>query len=526
VVYWRIVNDYRMIVVGGGMTGLSAALAWTKVRGSEREKVLVLERNATVGGCVASFSRGGFKFDTVQVVPDVSDLLAFFGVDLPMNRFDGCCARLFLADPQTKTAKAFEVPSSRDAFRGALAARFPAERRGIEAFFRACAAMHEELKYLKTEPTAAQIPGILLHCPRILAASQKTYHRFLRSFGIRGGELFEILDLFSSFSGLSGDRCAALLTTSAMTATLAGAWRPRGEFLRLPLALRDRLVEEGGEVRTNAPVARILVEDGAAAGVVLENGEALRADIVVCTADTQVFGRELVGSSVLERAGRAYAKKLAGARMSPSAFAIHLGLDYGLDLKALGYGCAYNVLTTGGGAYGSMFDAWDRGELLRRDDRFHLALYSRSAAAGGRNCLTIHVAPAPIAGWPALRRTDPERYRAEKERAADFYVRKVEEYLIPGLRGHIVLRDVATPATYARYIGSPAGSTFDMLPVPGNFGKNRLGTRTPVRNLFLPKFSNGIWPSMQAGIQVADMVSGGALMGGSARYAAGSAARR
>jgi len=69
-----------------------------------------------------------------------------------------------------------------------------------------------------------------------------------------------------------------------------------------------------------------------------------------------------------------------------------------------------------------------------------------------------------------------------------------------------------------RYINSPTGSNFDMLPVPENFGKDRLPTRTPVKNLFLPKFSHGIWPSMQAGLQVADMISGGKIMNGASRY--------
>src|SRR6202034_204639 len=39
----------------------------------------------------------------------------------------------------------------------------------------------------------------------------------------------------------------------------------------------------GAEVRTSAPVARILVEDGKAAGVVLDNGEELRAKVIVST---------------------------------------------------------------------------------------------------------------------------------------------------------------------------------------------------------------------------------------------------
>jgi hypothetical protein len=45
-------------------------------------------------------------------------------------------------------------------------------------------------------------------------------------------------------------------------------------------------------------------------------------------------------------------------------------------------------------------------------------------------------------------------------------------------------------------------------------GKNRVKTRTPVKGLFIPKFSHGIWPSIQAGLQVVDMISGGKIMDG------------
>ena len=87
-------------------------------------------------------------------------------------------------------------------------------------------------------------------------------------------------------------------------------------------------------------------------------------------------------------------------------------------------------------------------------------------------------------------------------------------HMIPNLKEHILFTDITTPATYKRYIGSPTGSQYDMLPVPSNFGKNRLPTRTPIKGLFLPKFSHGIWPCLQAGLQVVDMISGGKIMQG------------
>jgi hypothetical protein len=74
------------------------------------------------------------------------------------------------------------------------------------------------------------------------------------------------------------------------------------------------------------------------------------------------------------------------------------------------------------------------------------------------------------------------------------------------------------PHFYLLNNGSPTGSQYDMMPVPGNFGKNRLPTRTPIEGLFVPKFSHGIWPSIQAGLQVVDMITHGKIMSGNSSF--------
>jgi phytoene dehydrogenase-like protein len=60
-------------------------------------------------------------------------------------------------------------------------------------------------------------------------------------------------------------------------------------------------------------------------------------------------------------------------------------------------------------------------------------------------------------------------------------------------QGLIVVRDISTPATFARYSGSHTGSIYDMASVPDNFGAHRLPVVTPVRGLLVPKFAHGIF---------------------------------
>jgi all-trans-retinol 13,14-reductase len=511
-------KKYKAVIIGAGITGLSTGLAWAKVYNSQTDPVLIIEKHTVSGGCVATFARQGYRFDTVQIIPDVSHVLDFFGIDMNLLTYQNIYARLFLADPDSGNCKVFPVDSGNEQFSARMMNQYPDDARNIMRFFDYCLQMHSELRYLKTEPKFHQLFSILFHCPKIIANSSKTYKQFLKKFGFSHPEIYEILDIFSSFSGLSGNRCAALLTACAMVTTLEGSYRPQKGFIQFPLLLQKAFEERGGEIMFGTAVSKILTGGDRVTGVELEDGRRFLTDIVVSTADTQKTFGDMLGYDVLQSAGKKYAAKASNAQMSPSGMAIHLGLDDAIDLKSMGFDCGYNVLTTGRESHEKMFDAWERGDLLMSDNCFHFGVISPSAMTGGKQTLIIHVVPVASAEWIRLKKEDPEKYETEKQRVAGFYIDKAEKYMIPELKKHILFTDISTPATYARYIGSPTGANFDMMPVPENFGKNRLKVRTPVKNLYLPKFSHGIWPAMQGGLQVVDIITGGQIMQGSASY--------
>jgi len=510
-------EHYGLIVIGAGMAGLSTALAWLKVHDPAESPVLILEKEPAAGGCVTTFSRDSFRFDTVQIIPDISDLLSFFEVDLPLHRYEPDIARLFLADPAAGRARVYNIPSGIEEFKRSLILEFPDEVSSLERFFRQGQAMLDELVFLKTEPTIPEGLHILRKCPGIIRNSRKTYSDYLEGFQFQNPLLLEILDSFSSFSALSGDRCAALLTACAMMTTLQGSYRPTGGFIGFAHTLIKKIKEKGGHVRFNTAVDRIITDHGKIRGVLAGN-ELISCDHVVSTADTFNTFDSLLGQDILKQSGKGYFRKYLKTVPSPSSFTIHLGLDDRIDLQSMGFNCGYNILTTGRQAHEEAFRCWDRQEYLRRDDCFHLAVISPSAVIGGRNTLIVHVTPAAMADWESLRKVDKVLYDLKKLEWAEFYIRKVEQYMIPGLQSHILFKDVATPATYARYLGSRKGANSDMLSVPGNFGMYRLRSRTPVKGLFIPKFSHGIWPSLQAGLQMVDMMTGGKIMGGRSRY--------
>jgi phytoene dehydrogenase-like protein len=505
-----------LVVIGGGVTGLSAALAYAVNEDVARHPVLVLEKQPKVGGYVTSFKRQGFLFDTAQIVGDISHLLDYLGVEIELRRFEGYFARIFLADTATSTARVFEIPSGREAFEQKLVDEFPGQADAIHRMFAHSRAMYEELWQLKVEPGFLDIVRMLLFCRKTVANGSKTFAEYLDGFGLTDPRLREIFDVFAAFSGLPCGRVATPVPVVTMNALLEGTFRTRRGFIHLPHRMRRRLEQLGGEVRTNKEVTRIAVEDGRARGVEVD-GELIEAENVVTTIDPKVALTRLVGSNAVRALDPAYADKLDRVRMSPSSLNIALGLDDGLDLAGLGMDCGYNVITTGGGTFEELFQAFDRGESGFTDECFHLGAICPSLTTGSKPCLTIRVVPLPLADWTELRERDPDAYRERKERLAASCVEKVERFAVPGLSEHVVVRDVASPATFARYSGSPTGSNYDMSPYPDNYGRTRLETRTPIEGLYQPKFSHGIMPGMISGLQAADMILEGKVLGGYAR---------
>jgi all-trans-retinol 13,14-reductase len=282
--------------------------------------------------------------------------------------------------------------------------------------------------------------------------------------------------------------------------------------------MQRRAEKLGCEIRTSAKVVKILTKNNRAYGIKLENGEELHAENIITTADTKLAMEKLTGYDILKKANSKYAYKARSVKMSVSSVTISPGLDNGIDLESLGLDCGYNVITTGLGTFEKLFKAFDNDSYLLDEKKFHCAAICPSLTTGGKPVIIIRVVPVPMKNWKTLRENDYEAYVKQKEEGADFYVSQIEKYLIPNLREHIVYRDIATPATFERYTGSPTGSNYDMAPYPDNFGIRRLKMRTPIRGLFQPKFSHGIWPSLQAGIQVIDMITGGRIIKGRSRY--------
>src|SRR5438045_7574712 len=73
----------------------------------------------------------------------------------------------------------------------------------------------------------------------------------------------------------------------------------RGGTGAISNAIADAAREAGAEVRTEAPIAKIILKNGQAKGVVLENGDEIYADIISSSVDPRLTFMKMVGEQHL-----------------------------------------------------------------------------------------------------------------------------------------------------------------------------------------------------------------------------------
>ena len=133
--------------------------------------------------------------------------------------------------------------------------------------------------------------------------------------------------IIGTFLGVRSPGTAYVLLHHYM-GEIDGAFRswglPKGGTGAIAEAIASRRARFGAEIRTEAPVARLLLEGGRAIGVVLANGDEIRAKAVVSGVDPHRTFLGLVGAEHLEPE---FAAEIRRYKMRGSSGKVNLALD-------------------------------------------------------------------------------------------------------------------------------------------------------------------------------------------------------
>ena len=242
----------------------------------------------------------------------------------------------------------------------------------------------------------------------------------------------------------------------------------------------------GAEVRVNAPVARILVEDGRAAGVVLANGDVLRARVIVSTLHPRTAFLEHLGADELPDD---FVSDIEHWKSRSGVVKINLALGELPDFTA-DPGTQLQEHHTGSVEMAPTMDYIERAFQDARDGRAAAAPFSdgvipttfdKTLSPEGTHIMSLFTQWVP-ADW------SEEPHQAELEAYADRMIDCYNE-LAPNFKSSILHRDIVGPYEMEHEYGLVGGNIFHgelsleqlfhMRPAPGY-----ADYRTPVAGLY------------------------------------------
>lgn len=285
----------RAVVIGAGVGGLGAA---ARLAGAGWD-VTVLEASERIGGKLGIERVDGHVFDTgpsLLTMPfTIAETLAAAGVDMdealdllpvePVCRYrwhDG--SELSTWTDLDRTAAGMEAleAGAGEAWRDLLEQGRRTWDLSLPLFLSQPFGSVLDLARRSGRPIDPR--DILAH----VTLSQLGARRFADP------RLRQVVDRYATYAGADPARAPGTLSVIPYTETAFGAWHPRGGMHRIAEALRDAIQARGGEVRTGARAARVVVEGGTAVGVELADGERIAADAVISNVDAStLYGRLL-----------------------------------------------------------------------------------------------------------------------------------------------------------------------------------------------------------------------------------------
>jgi phytoene dehydrogenase-like protein len=497
-------QHYDVIVIGGGHNGLTNAAYLAKAG----KKVVVLERRHVLGGAaVTEEIIPGFLFSECSYVVSLLRPEIIRDLDLPRHGLE----ILPLDGTFTPMLNGDYLWRMNDHGRTV---------REIRRHSRLDAEAYEEFSKMMT-PMCRFVKPILSMIPpdptTLRPKDLKQLHFLMQRFrDLSSDERYTLIQLMTMSAAdfldqwFETDALKATMSASGIIGTFLGIRSPgtayvllhhymgeidgafrswgfsRGGTGAISNAIAAAAREAGVEIRTKASVANIIVKNGRAAGVALQNGEELTANVVSSSVDPHLTFEKFLSPSELPAD---FLEEVKRYKYRGSSGKVNLALNGLPEFKCYpGDGAHLRGALSISPGVEYMERAYDDakyGNFSRRPyiDMVIPSLTDPSVSPPGKHVMSCFVQYAPY------KLAEGTWDDAKREAFGDNVINTIEEH-IPNIKKLIVGRQVLTPLDLEREFGLTQGNIFQgelsleqlffLRPVPG-----WAYYKTPVENLYM-----------------------------------------
>ena len=464
---------YDAIVIGGGHNGLVHAAYLARAG----KKVLVLERRYVLGGAaVTEEIIPGFKFSVFSYVVSLLRPEIIRDLDLPRHGLeilplDGTMTPmpngdyLWRVNDHGKTRRELERHSRLDA---------EAYEEFGKSMVNMCRFVKPILGMIPPDPSSLDprdLKKLAFLGKRFQSLSSEDRYNLVQLMTMSAADFLDqwfetdVLKATMSASGIIGTFLGirspgtAYVLLHHYMGEIDGAFRSwgfsRGGTGAISNSIGSAARELGVEIRTEASVARILLKDGAAQGVVLESGEEIRADLVSSSVDPNLTFLKFIESKDLPGE---FLEEVRRYKYRGSSGKVNLALDALPDFKCLpGTGRHLRGAISISPSMEYMERAYDQakyGEFSRRPyiDIVIPTLTDPSVAPPGKHILSCFVQYAPY-------KLSHGTWDEQREDFGNTVIDTIAEHA-PNIKNIIIGKQVISPLDIERTTGLSEGNIF------------------------------------------------------------------
>ncbi len=452
-------NNYDIIVIGAGCGGLTAAACAAK----EGKKVLLLERHNTPGGFASSFVRGRFEFDISlhqlcgfgknPGAGDVRQIFDYLGISEKIKWTDIPHSYRLITKSSDGSPIDVTMPFGVENYIEAMEKYVPGSKPSMIRLFKLAEEIIESSAFFagfEFKKNISTIRKILKEHGNFIRTAPYSVNRVLDALKVPQ-KAKEIFTAYWLYLGVDCDRLSFIHYISMVYMYLSyGAVTPKFRSHEMSMAIAGIIEDNGGVIRYNSHVSRIIFKDGQAAGVMLKSGEKIMCKHIIANCSpTTAYGKMIKSKDVPESAHKRTNARSFGMRGA----CLYLGLNRSpSDLGITEH--SYFITDTA--------DTVNQYNLMKSIDTNNaqaavcLNIADPSCSPAGTTILCITSLYSDNC-WANI---NPENYFDEKDLLAARLIANFENATGITIHNSIEELEVATPVTFARYTYTPQGTVY------------------------------------------------------------------